>query len=89
MKMPIKPLSDHIAAIEIEAAKQTASGLYIPGGAQEKSKVLKVVAIGNAVKSVKIDDLIIIKSYTQTEVKHNNIEYSLISEEDILATVEE
>ncbi len=44
-KVPIEPMADYIVAQPEEAATKTASGLYIPGGAQEKPTVAKVVAV--------------------------------------------
>lgn len=87
MSVPIQPLADYVVAQTEEAATKTASGLYLPGGAQEKPKVAKVVAVGTAVKAVKVGDKIIYKSYSQTEVKVETTEYLLVKEEDILATV--
>lgn len=87
MSVPIQPLGDYVVAQTEEAATKTASGLYLPGGAQEKPKVAKVSAIGANVKTVKVGDKIIYKSYSQTEVKVDTTEYLLVKEEDILATV--
>jgi chaperonin GroES len=87
MSVPIQPLADYIVAQTEEAATKTASGLYIPGGAQEKPKVAKIVATGSDVKAVKVGDKIIYKSYSQTEIKVDATEYLLVKEEDILATV--
>jgi chaperonin GroES len=87
MSVPIQPVADYVVAQTEEAATKTASGLYLPGGAQEKPKVAKVVAVGPAVKAVKVGDKIIYKSYSQTEVKVDTTEYLLVKEEDILATV--
>jgi len=87
MSVPIQPLADYVVAQTEEAATKTASGLYLPGGAQEKPKVAKVVAAGKDVKAVKVGDKIIYKSYSQTEVKVDTTEYLLVKEEDILATV--
>jgi chaperonin GroES len=87
MSVPIQPLADYVVAQTEEAATKTASGLYLPGGAQEKPKVAKVVAVGKDVKAVKAGDKIIYKSYSQTEVKVDATEYLLVKEEDILATV--
>lgn len=87
MSVPIQPLADYVVAQTEEAATKTASGLYIPGGAQEKPKVAKIVAVGGDVKAVKVGDKIIYKSYSQTEIKVDATEYLLVKEEDILATV--
>jgi len=65
----------------------TASGLYIPGGAQEKPKIAKVLATGKDAKNVKVGDRIIYKSYSTTDVKVGKDDYILVKEEDVLATV--
>jgi chaperonin GroES len=87
MSVPIQPVADYVVAQTEEAATKTASGLYLPSGAQEKPKVAKVLAAGPAVQAVKVGDKIIYKSYSQTEVKVDGTEYLLVKEEDILATV--
>ncbi|MDX1765930.1 MAG: co-chaperone GroES, partial [Candidatus Saccharimonadales bacterium] len=65
----------------------TASGLYLPDNAQEKSKVAKVVAVGKEVKTVKVSDKILYKEFSTTEVKVDGTDYILVKEEDVLATV--
>lgn len=87
MSIPIQPLADYIVAQTEEPAAKTASGLYLPGNAQEKPKVAKVVAVAKDVKSVKVGDRIIYKSYSNTDVKVGAEEYLLVKEEDVLATV--
>lgn len=87
MSAQIHPLADYVVAQAEEAATKTASGLYLPDNAKEKPKTAKVVAVGPAVKEVKIGDRIIYKSYSTTDVKVEKDEYMLVKEEDILATV--
>ncbi len=87
MSVPIQPLADYVVAEALEAQTKTASGLYLPGGAQEKPKVVKVTAIGKEVKSVKVGDQIIFKGYAQTDIKVDGTDYILVKEEDIIATV--
>lgn len=87
MSVPIQPLADYVVAQALEAATKTASGLYLPGGAQEKPKVVKVVAVGKEAKAVKVGDQIIYKGYSETPIKVDGAEYILIKEEDVIATV--
>lgn len=87
MSVPIQPLGDYVVAQALEAQTKTASGLYIPGGAQEKPQVVKVVAVGKAVKNVKVGEQVIFKGYSQTDIKVDGENYVLIKEEDIIATV--
>ncbi|HSX46400.1 MAG TPA: co-chaperone GroES [Patescibacteria group bacterium] len=87
MGVPIQPLADYVVAQQEAAETKTASGLYLPGGAQEKPKVAKVVAVGPGVKEVKAGNRIIYKGYSTTDVKVGSEEYILVKEEDVLATV--
>lgn len=87
MSVPIEPLADYVVAQTEEPATKTASGLYIPDNAKEKSEVAKVVAVGKDVKGLKVGDKIIYKGYSQTDVKVGNDKYLLVKEEDVLATV--
>jgi chaperonin GroES len=87
MSVPLQPLADYVVAQQLEAQTKTASGLYLPGGAQEKPKVVKVVATGKDVKAVKTGDQIIYKGYSETNIKVDGTEYVLVKEEDIIATV--
>ena len=85
---PIRPLGDKIVAIKPNAKPQTASGIYLPDSAQEKSVAVQVVAVGPEVKAIKKDDFIVYKDYTSTELKLNHQDYLIIKEEDVLAIVE-
>jgi len=87
MSTPIKPLADRVVATRVEAAEKTASGLYLPDNAKEKPVMAEVKAIGPDVKSVKKGDRILYKEYSTTEIKIDGIEYLIVKEEDILATV--
>lgn len=87
MSVNIQPLADYIVAQAEEPETRTASGLYLPGNAQEKPKTAKVLAIGTAAKQVKVGDRIIYKGYSTTDVKVGKEDYILVKEEDVLATV--
>ena len=87
MAVNVQPLADYVVAVAEAAETKTASGLYLPGNAQEKPKVAKVLAVGKDAKQVKVGDRIIYKSYSTTEVKIGSDDYILVKEEDILATV--
>ena len=87
MSNPIKPLADRVVAVKEEAQNKTASGLYLPDNAKEKPIVAKVEAVGADVKNVKKGDKIVYKEYSTTELKIDGIEYLIVKEEDILATI--
>ena len=86
-KSTIKPLADLVLAKSDKAEAKTTSGLYLPENAQEKPKTATVEAVGSAVKSIKAGDKIIFESFSGTEVKHGDVDYILVKEEKILATV--
>lgn len=87
MSSPIKPLADRVVAVREKAQEKTASGLYLPDSSKEKPVVAEVVAVGPDAKAVKKGDKIVYKEYSTTELKINDIEYLIVKEEDILATV--
>ena len=87
MSSPIKPLADRVVAVREKAQEKTASGLYLPDSSIEKPVVAEVVAVGPDAKAVKVGDKIVYKEYSTTELKINDVEYLLVKEDDILATV--
>jgi chaperonin GroES len=87
MSVPIQPLADYVVAQPEKAEAKTASGFYLPDAAKEKPKTSVVVAIGKDVKTVKVGDRILFKSYSSTDIKHGGEDYILVKEEDVLATV--
>lgn len=86
--VPLKPLDDRIVAIREESANKTSAGLYLPDNAKEKSQIAKVVAVGENVKEVKVDDRIVVREYSTTEVKLDDKKYLIVKEEDVLAVVQ-
>ena len=87
MSTPIKPLADRVVAVKEEAKTQTASGIYLPESAKEKPVLAVVEAIGPDVKGIKKGDKIVYKEYSTTELKVDGVEYLIVKEEDVLATV--
>lgn len=85
MSQALKPLADRIVAVREQAQNKTASGLYLPDEAKEKSVVAKVVAVGKDAKEVKVGDQIAYKEYSVTELKTGGVEYLIVKEEDVLA----
>jgi chaperonin GroES len=87
MSSPITPLGDRVVAVREQAQEKTASGLYLPDNAKEKPVMARVVAVGKDAKTVKVDDRIVYKEYSTTELKIDGTEYLIVKEEDILGTV--
>ena len=86
MSTPITPLADRVVAVREEAKTQTASGIYLPDNAKEKTAVFAVQAVGKDVENVKVGDRIIYNGYAG-EIKIDGTDYIIVKEEDVLATV--
>ncbi|MDB5168227.1 MAG: molecular chaperone GroES, chaperonin GroES [Candidatus Saccharibacteria bacterium] len=87
MTSPIKPLADRVVAVREVAPTKTASGLYLPEAAKEKPALAEVKAVGPDIKGIKVGDKIVYKEYSTTELTIDGIEYLLVKEDDVLATV--
>ncbi|OGH79145.1 MAG: co-chaperone GroES [Candidatus Magasanikbacteria bacterium RIFOXYC2_FULL_40_16] len=96
--MNIKPLGDHIVVKPKKEAEITASGIVLPETAEkEKRAEGEIMAIGpgrilengqRAPMEVMVGQNIIYKKWGGDEVKIGNEEYKIISQEDILAILE-
>ena len=93
----LRPLGDKILVKRVEAESKTKSGIVLPDSAKEKPKRGKILSVGDgrrldngerAAFSVKKGDEVIFTSYAGTEVKIDNEELIIMSEDDILAVVE-
>ncbi|MBM4104701.1 MAG: co-chaperone GroES [Phycisphaerae bacterium] len=96
--MKIRPLGDKIIVKRDEPTARTESGIYLPETAKDKPKQGKIVAVGNGILnketgdyipfSVKKGDAVIFSSYAGTEIKIDDVDYLIMTEEDILGVVE-
>ena len=94
--MKIKPLADRVVVKMVEAEETTKSGIILTAAAQEKPQVAEVVAVGpgglvdgKEVKmELKVGDKVLMSRYAGTQVKLDGEEYTILSQSDILATVE-
>lgn len=86
--MNIIPLGDRVLLKAKENEEKTASGLYIPQTAQEKTQIATVVAVGDC-KDIKVSvgETVIHDKYSGTSIKDGDDEYLIIKNEDILAVV--
>ena len=94
--MTIKPLFDKVVLKATVAEETTKSGILLTGSAKEKPQTSEVVAVGpgglindNEVQmTVKVGDKVIVGKYSGTEIKVDGVEYSIVSQSDILAIIE-
>ena len=92
MSYGIKPLGTKVVIKEVASEETTASGIVLPGSAQEKPQVAEVLAVGPGSEDVKMElsvgDKVIFSKYAGTEVKYNGDEVIILDQRDILAIVE-
>lgn len=94
--MNIKPLADRIVIKMTEAEETTKSGLILASASKEKSQIAEVVAVGpgGMVDGEKIDmylkvgDKVLLSKYAGTEVKVDDVEYTILRQSEVLAIVE-
>ncbi len=94
--MTIKPLQDRVVIKMLEAEETTKSGIILTGAAQEKPQIAEIIAVGpggiidgKEVKmELKIGDKVLISQYAGTKVKLEGEEYTILSQNDVLAIVE-
>lgn len=94
--MNIKPLCDRVVIKMLESEETTKSGIVLPGSAKEKPQMAEIVAVGpggmvdgKEIKmEVAVGDRVLTSKYSGTEVKLDNVEYTILRQSDILAKVE-
>ena len=87
MSVPLAPLADYVVVEQEQVKSKTSAGLYLPEKSAEKPKIAKVLAIGKAVKDVKVGDRVVYGGYSNTEVTIDRTEYILVKEENLYAIV--
>ena len=95
--MKLSPLGDKVVLKQLEAEETTASGIVLPGNAQEKPQQAEVIAVGpggvvdgKEVKmQVSVGDKVIYSKYAGTEVNLGDEEFIVVRQNDIVAIVED
>lgn len=91
----IKPLGNRVL-IRRSKAQTTKGGILLPDSAQEKPKEGVVVAIGpgkidengqKEIMQLKVGDKVLFSSYAGTEVKNDEEEMLILSEDEILGVL--
>ena len=94
--MTIKPLADRVVIKITETEYTTKSGLILAAASKEKPQVAEVVAVGpgGIVDGEKVEmylnvgDKVLLSKYAGTEVKVDDVEYTILRQSDVLAIVE-
>ena len=93
-----QPLNDHILVKPIRSDEVSKAGIILPDTVdKEKPEKGEVIAVGEgkllengqrAAMSVKVGDKIMFKKYSPDEIKIDDEEYLIVSQNDILAIIE-
>lgn len=88
--MTVKPLGDRVLIKVKEVETKTASGLFIPQTAQEKTTTGTVVAVGDDKDAivVKKGQDVMYDKYAGTSIKIDGVEHLIVSSGDLIAIVE-
>ncbi|HHO65274.1 MAG TPA: co-chaperone GroES [Epsilonproteobacteria bacterium] len=85
--MNFKPLGDRLLVERVEEVNTTANGIIIPDNAKEKPSRGKVLAIGNDVEDVNVDDVVVFGKYSGTELVLEDKEYLVLEVSDVLGVI--
>ena len=95
--MHVRPLHDRILVQRLDEGEQQSGRIIIPDSAKEKPQRGTVIAAGHGKVSdagdrvkldVKAGDTILFGKYSGQEIKLDGVEYLIMKEDDVLATIE-
>lgn len=95
--MKFRPLGDRVLVKALEAKEVKKGGIIIPDTAKEKPQEGEVIAVGpgktddngkRIAMDVKAGDKILFGKYSGTEVKINDVEYLIMTQDDIVGIAE-
>ncbi|AQW81229.1 co-chaperone GroES [Campylobacter pinnipediorum] len=85
--MNFQPLGKRVLVERVEETKTTASGIIIPDNAKEKPLNGKVLAIGNEIENIKVEDNIVFAKYSGTEITLDGKTYLVLNLDDVLGII--
>ncbi len=97
MTIKLRPLHNRVLVKRQEEETTSKGGIVLPGSATEKPMQGEVVAVGAGKRletgelvtmDLKIGDTILFGKYAGTEVKLEDNEFVMMSEDDVMAVVE-
>ena len=95
--LDFEPLHNRVLIKSMDVEETTKGGIIIADVAKEKPQEGTVVAIGKGAKTedgkripmdVKVGDKVLFGRYAGSEIKVNQIEYTIMKESDIIGTYE-
>ena len=94
--MLLKPLADNVVIKATAAEETTKSGIVLTSASKEKPQIAEVVAVGpggmvdgkEVVMTVSVGQKVVAAKYSGTDIKIDDVEYTILRLADILAIVE-
>jgi chaperonin GroES len=92
----LDPMGDRVVVQPASREETTKSGIVIPDTAKEKPQRGTVIAVGKGRRDddgeripldVEVGDMVLFAKYAGTEFRHEDEDYLILSEKDILAKV--
>ena len=96
--MAIQPLGDRILVKLLQEQDKSPGGIILPDTAKEKPQEGKVMAVGKGrlledgtlrPLEIKVGDTVLFAKYSGTEVSHEEKEFLILREDDILAVLKD
>ena len=96
--MAIQPLGDRILVRLLEEEDKSSGGIILPDSAKEKPQEAKVLAVGKGrlledgtvrPLEVKVGDTVLFAKYSGSEVVHQDKEFIILKEDDVLAVLKD
>ena len=95
--MKVRPLFDRIVIEAVESEETTKSGIVLPGSAQEKPQMAKVIAVGpggivdgkEITMQIKVGDRVLYSKYAGNDFKIDGKTLTILRQNDVLAVVED
>ncbi len=97
MSVTVRPLHDHVLVKRLEEKETIRGGIIIPDTAKEKPQEGEVIAVGTGKKTkdgsiipldVKTGDRILFDKWGGSEIKIDDEEYLILTEDKIFAVLE-
>jgi co-chaperonin GroES (HSP10) len=85
----LKPIKNNVIVELIDKEKVTSSGIVLPSADPVEANKGKVVSLGPDVEMVKEGDMVLPNWNAARQIKYNEFEYYVVSEDDIVLIFEE
>lgn len=82
----MKTVKDKIV-VKVEIKEKTASGIIISDSVNEKIQKGKVISIGNEVKEIVINDIVVFNKYSGVEIEIDDQKYTVLKDSDVFVVL--